>query len=56
MVLINFPFSRFVSTRFRFTDRETGEVIICDLEIATPGLGDQLWNSGVRISPLETKW
>ncbi|MEY3260376.1 MAG: hypothetical protein RIT46_1205, partial [Pseudomonadota bacterium] len=27
MVLINFPFSRFVSTRFRFTDRETGEVI-----------------------------
>ena len=49
-------FSRLVSTRFRFTDRETGEVIICDLEIATPGLGDQLWNSGIRISPLETEW
>jgi hypothetical protein len=53
---LDFEFERLVSTRYRLTDRETGEVFICDLEIAKPGLVDQLWASGVRISPLETKW
>jgi hypothetical protein len=29
-------FSRLVSTRFRFTDKETGEAVICELEVAHP--------------------
>jgi hypothetical protein len=49
-------FSRLVSTRFRFTDKETGEATICELEVAHPVQGDNVWASGVRISPLESEW
>ena len=49
-------FSRLVSTRFRFTDKETGEVIICELDVSYPLQGDNVWASGVRLSPLEAEW
>ena len=49
-------FSRLVSTRFRFTDKKTGEAVICELDVSYPLQGDDIWASGVRISPLETEW
>mgnify|MGYP006144697933 CR=1 FL=1 len=49
-------FSRLVSTRFRFTDKETGEVFICELDVSYPLQCDDIWASGVRISRLETEW
>jgi hypothetical protein len=49
-------FSRLVSTRFRFTDKETGEATICELDVSHPLQGDEVWASGVRISPLESEW
>lgn len=49
-------FSRLVSTRFRFTDKETGEVIICEMEVAHPIARDRDAVSGYRLVPLKMDW
>ena len=49
-------FSRLVSTRFRFADKETGKAIICELDVSYPLQGDEFWACGVRLSPLEAEW
>ena len=49
-------FSRLVSTRFRFTDKETGGAIICELEVAHPIARHRDAVSGYRIVPLKMDW
>ncbi|MEY4250215.1 MAG: hypothetical protein RJA87_1848 [Pseudomonadota bacterium] len=49
-------FSRLVSTRFRFTDKETGEAIICELEVAHPLPLYRDAVSGYRLVPLKMDW
>ena len=53
---LNFEFVRLVSRRFRFTSKETGETILCDLEVSHPGPGERLWGCGVRLWPIEAEW
>lgn len=49
-------FSRLVSTRFRFTDKETGEAIICEIEVAHPIARGRDAVSGYRLVPLKMDW
>ena len=49
-------FSRLVSTRFRFTDKESGEAIICEMEVAHPIARDRDAVSGYRLVPLKIDW
>jgi hypothetical protein len=49
-------FSRLVSTRFRFTDSKTGELIICELEIAHPLPLNEDAVCGYRLVPLKMEW
>jgi hypothetical protein len=53
---LNFRFQRLVSTLFKFTNKETGELIICELEVSHPGQGEGCWAAGVRVSPLISDW
>jgi|GEM_PF-2647523 len=49
-------FSRLVSTHFRFADKETGEAIICEMEVANPIARDGDAVSGYRLVPLKMDW
>ena len=50
------PLVGMASTRYRFTDKETGEAIVCELEVSHPCQGEDCWVAGVRISPLTSDW